>query len=166
MCSRREVPVVVQEAPAGVGHIHQAVLYESDDEFVAIVVPFLEQGRDGDEPTLVVLNREAAQLVRAALGHTTGITFLGASDRPGNPASAIRYYVTSWPRIPLAGRGGSARWARSPIPASGIPGIPGHATKPIWVPLSAAQRRTSPVGLAEANVAPSGLKPTPQTELL
>ena len=68
-------------------HIHQAALYQSDDELITLVVPFLEHGRDGHEPTLVVLNDRATDILRQALGDTAGITFL---DRHHNPAVAIR----------------------------------------------------------------------------
>jgi anti-sigma regulatory factor (Ser/Thr protein kinase) len=72
------------------GHIHQAALYQSDDELVTLLAPFLEHGRHGHEPTLVVLNGQASDLLRRALGDTTGITFLDPGDRHHNPAVAIR----------------------------------------------------------------------------
>jgi anti-sigma regulatory factor (Ser/Thr protein kinase) len=69
-------------------HVHEALFYESDDELLGTVVPFLEQGLKAAEPTLVVLNDQAAELLRAAVGHPD-LVFLSSRDRRDDPASTI-----------------------------------------------------------------------------
>jgi hypothetical protein len=70
------------------GYLHEAVLYDSDEEFLGVVVPFLQEGVAVGEPCLVALRASTSGLVRAALGDPTGLTFL--DDRYDRPASVIR----------------------------------------------------------------------------
>ncbi len=70
-------------------HIHQALLYNSDDEFLAAVVPFLEEGLGAAQPTIVVMNDRVAALLRTAVAHPE-LVFLDAHERRHDPASAIR----------------------------------------------------------------------------
>jgi hypothetical protein len=70
------------------GYLHEAVLYDSDEEFLGVVVPFLQEGVAAGEPCLVALGASTTRLVRAAVGDTTGLTFL--DDRYDRPASVIR----------------------------------------------------------------------------
>ena len=72
----------------GPGYLHEAVLYDSDEEFLGVVVPFLQEGAAVGEPCLVALGASTTGLVRAAVGNTTGLTFL--DDRYDRPASVIR----------------------------------------------------------------------------
>jgi anti-sigma regulatory factor (Ser/Thr protein kinase) len=73
----------------GLGHVHQALFYESDDEFLNAVVPFVEDGLKAAEPTLVALNARVAELLRDAVGHSD-LVFLGVRTRRHDPASTIR----------------------------------------------------------------------------
>ena len=70
------------------GYLHEAVLYDSDEELLGVVVPFLREGVAAGEPCLVALGASTSRLVRAAVGDTTGLTFL--DDRYDRPASVIR----------------------------------------------------------------------------
>ena len=70
------------------GHVHEAVLYDSNEEFLGVVVPFLQEGVAVGEPCLVALGSSTAGLVRAAVGDTAGLTFL--DDGYKRPASVIR----------------------------------------------------------------------------
>jgi len=70
------------------GYLHEAVLYESDEEFLGVVVPFLQEGVAVGEPCLVALRASTTGLVRAAVGDTSGLTFF--DDRYDRPASVIR----------------------------------------------------------------------------
>jgi anti-sigma regulatory factor (Ser/Thr protein kinase) len=70
------------------GYRHEAVLYDSDSEFLGLVVPFLQEGVAAGEPCLVALGASTTSLVREAVGDTTGLTFL--DDRYDRPASVIR----------------------------------------------------------------------------
>ena len=69
----------------GGGYLHEAVLYDSDEDFLGVVVPFLQEGVAVGEPCLVALGSSTAGLVRAAVGDTTGLTFF--DDRYERPAS-------------------------------------------------------------------------------
>jgi anti-sigma regulatory factor (Ser/Thr protein kinase) len=72
----------------GRGYLHEAVVYDSDEDFLGVVVPFLQEGVAVGEPCLVALGSSTAGLVRAAVGDTTGFTFF--DDRYERPASVIR----------------------------------------------------------------------------
>ncbi len=74
------------------GYDHSAVYYASDDELLAVAVPFLLRGVDAGEPTMVSLEPERAELVRAALPPSAQVTFLTTNDLYVRPASAIREY--------------------------------------------------------------------------
>lgn len=74
------------------GYFHEAAFYRSDDEFLALVMPFLTDGVAAGEPTLVTLGEANSQLVRAALTTTRGISFVPAETQYARPAAAIRTY--------------------------------------------------------------------------
>lgn len=79
-------------APAGrAGYFHEAVRYDSDEEFLAVVVPFLSGGVESEEPTIVALGEHNAGLVRDALGDTP-VIFHAGGDVYSRPAAAIRAY--------------------------------------------------------------------------
>jgi anti-sigma regulatory factor (Ser/Thr protein kinase) len=69
-------------------HVHEAVFYDSDTELLRIVVPFLEEGLEAAEPTVVVVDDRAAELLRDAV-HSPDLVFLGRRERRRDPASAI-----------------------------------------------------------------------------
>ena len=71
-------------------HIHQALLYNSDEELLAAVVPFLEEGLGATQPTIVLMNDRVTALLRVAVGHPE-LVFLDPRDRRPDPASAIRH---------------------------------------------------------------------------
>jgi anti-sigma regulatory factor (Ser/Thr protein kinase) len=72
------------------GYFHEAALYGSAEEFLAIVVPFLEDGLKAGEPTLVVLDEPNEKLIRGAMGGAAGLSFLSGAAQYARPASAIR----------------------------------------------------------------------------
>lgn len=74
------------------GYFHQAAFYESDEEFLAVVVPFLTDGVNAGEPTLVTLGEANSRLVRSALADTDGISFVPAETQYARPAASIRSY--------------------------------------------------------------------------
>lgn len=74
------------------GYFHEAALYGSDDEFLSIVIPFLEGGTEAGEPTLVVLGGTSTELVRAGMGNTSNVSFMDASAHYNRPASVIKSY--------------------------------------------------------------------------
>ncbi|AVT29625.1 transcriptional regulator [Plantactinospora sp. BC1] len=74
------------------GYYHEAVTYHSDDELLAVVLPFLLGGVSAGEPTVVSLGERTGALVRAALPAGSGVTFLPGGDLYARPAVAIRSY--------------------------------------------------------------------------
>ncbi|WP_206788999.1 sensor histidine kinase [Amycolatopsis sp. MtRt-6] len=74
------------------GHDHAAVHYGCDEELLAVAVPFLEGGLAAGEPTLVSMEPERAELVRAALPSSARVDYLPTRDRYARPAAAIRSY--------------------------------------------------------------------------
>lgn len=71
--------------------MHEALFYESDDDLLEVVVPFVEQGLAVSEPTLVVINDAAAELLRAAVG-SRGPVFLDGHHRRHDPASRLAHH--------------------------------------------------------------------------
>ena len=57
------------------GYFHETAFYGSDDEFVDIVRPFLRDGLDAGEPTVVACAPENTAILRRSLD-CTGIRFL------------------------------------------------------------------------------------------
>ncbi|MET8998472.1 sensor histidine kinase [Amycolatopsis sp. NPDC004169] len=74
------------------GYDHAAVHYRGDEELLAVAVPFLERGLAAGEPTLVSLEPERAELVRAALPPSARVEYLSTRDLYARPAAAIRSY--------------------------------------------------------------------------
>jgi anti-sigma regulatory factor (Ser/Thr protein kinase) len=75
-----------------VGYFHETAFYGSDEELLALVVPFVEEGRGGGEPTLVTFNDRNAALLRDALAQLDGISFRPAADQYARPAVTIASY--------------------------------------------------------------------------
>jgi anti-sigma regulatory factor (Ser/Thr protein kinase) len=78
------------------GYFHEAVYYASDEDLLAVVVPFLRGGVAEGEPTVVALGERNAALVRAALpaADSDAILFHPGGDMYARPAAAIRSYRT------------------------------------------------------------------------
>jgi anti-sigma regulatory factor (Ser/Thr protein kinase) len=78
--------------PARRGYDHSAIRYRNDDELLAVAVPFLNAGLDAGEPTIVSLEPERAELLRAALPASAATRFLHTGDLYARPAAAIKFY--------------------------------------------------------------------------
>lgn len=74
------------------GFYHQALLYDTDDEFLDAVVPFLAGGVEAGEPTLVALDSHDTDAVRMAMPDLAGVTFVPAGHRYVTPAGTIEHY--------------------------------------------------------------------------
>ncbi|WDZ83260.1 sensor histidine kinase [Micromonospora cathayae] len=74
------------------GHIHEAVCYDSDDELLAVVLPFLLGGAAAGEPTIVSFGDRHAALIRSALPAGAAVEFLSGGAVYARPAAAIRAY--------------------------------------------------------------------------
>jgi anti-sigma regulatory factor (Ser/Thr protein kinase) len=56
------------------GFVHQALIYGSDQEFLDVAVPFIEEGIRAKEPTLVAAQDRHVQNLRGAVGSPGGLT--------------------------------------------------------------------------------------------
>src|ERR1700712_2645886 len=74
------------------GYFHEAGFYGSDDEFLDLVVPFVEGGIAAGEPTLLAFGEPNEKLVRDAMGEPEGLSYLRGSAQYARPAGAIKKY--------------------------------------------------------------------------
>jgi anti-sigma regulatory factor (Ser/Thr protein kinase) len=74
------------------GYYHEAVYYSSDEELLAVLVPFLTGGSAAGEPTLVALGERNAALVRSALPARVTVEYLTGGAVYARPTAAIRSY--------------------------------------------------------------------------
>lgn len=71
------------------GFTHAALLYASDEEYLAGVLPFIEEGLASGQPVLVVVPAARQRLIEHAIGSPAGLT-LRPMERVGrNPAWII-----------------------------------------------------------------------------
>ncbi len=75
-----------------VGYFHEAAFYGSDEEFVAIVEPFLREGIAAGEPTLVACAARNVALLRDAVSGLEGISFVPGEQRYQSPGKTIATY--------------------------------------------------------------------------
>jgi anti-sigma regulatory factor (Ser/Thr protein kinase) len=68
---------------------HEAAIYGSDDELVAIAVPFLRDGVAAGQPTFLGINPGQQRIVLDALGDTAGITPLDTGEHYAHPFTAL-----------------------------------------------------------------------------
>jgi anti-sigma regulatory factor (Ser/Thr protein kinase) len=79
------------------GFIHQAMIYGSDQEFMDVARPFIEDGLEMQEPTLVAVQDRHVESLRGALG--------------GAPDGVTLYPVEDWYETSARTREKFARWA-------------------------------------------------------
>jgi anti-sigma regulatory factor (Ser/Thr protein kinase) len=80
-------------AAAGhVGHFHETAFYDSDDDLLSTVLPFLAGGQEAGEPTLVTLDERNAAIVRRELADDEGIEWVAADGQYRSPARTIADY--------------------------------------------------------------------------
>jgi anti-sigma regulatory factor (Ser/Thr protein kinase) len=96
-------------APPATGFRHEALLYASQPEFLAAIVPFIREGLDQGEPVLAVLGRPKIDAVRDVMGSDSDqVMFADMSELGQNPARIIpawRDFVESGPDRGSARRG-------------------------------------------------------------
>lgn len=103
--------------------LHEAAVYDTDEEFLAVVVPFLRAGLAAGEPTLLGVNRRQEGLVRESLdGDAAGVTMLAGESQYAHPLSALRlnhelfagHVAAGAPRVRIVGEvphpGTGAAW--------------------------------------------------------
>ncbi len=82
--------------PSGASHAesgpfrHAATIYGSDEGFLATVVPFVQEGIDAGESTILALTANQQALLTAAIGQPPGVSVLTPGDHYGRPLSALQ----------------------------------------------------------------------------
>jgi anti-sigma regulatory factor (Ser/Thr protein kinase) len=72
---------------------HNALVYESQDEYVACAVPFLREGIDAGEGAIVAHTKPGLAMMREALGSDAGqVTFVDVSSAYTRPARTLAAY--------------------------------------------------------------------------
>jgi anti-sigma regulatory factor (Ser/Thr protein kinase) len=84
------------------GFVHQALIYHSDQGFIDVSLPFVREGIEAEEPTLVAVQRRNVDNLREAFGGADGVTLL----------SVEQWYETS-----ARTRDKFARWASAHLTA-------------------------------------------------
>lgn len=74
------------------GFHHETAFYGSDEEFLAIAVPFVEGGLREGQPTLIACAEKNTALLRDSLGRDDAVTYLPGADQYSRPADAIASY--------------------------------------------------------------------------
>jgi anti-sigma regulatory factor (Ser/Thr protein kinase) len=103
------------------GYFHETAFYGSNDEFLSIVVPFVEGGVAAGEPTLVTLAQPNADLVRAAMPIVDGVTFVPGEARYRTPATTIRIYRETFAALVAQGATQIRVVGDVPHPGFGVP---------------------------------------------
>jgi anti-sigma regulatory factor (Ser/Thr protein kinase) len=74
------------------GHVHEAGIYASDAEFMALIVPFVTEGLDAGEPVVIGYDERKRDLLSAALPRAGPVTYVAGSQLYATPARAIEAY--------------------------------------------------------------------------
>ena len=74
------------------GNLHEAGFYRSDDEFRALIVPFVEEGVAAGEPVVIGYDTRKVRLLRSWLARPSDVTFLVDTSLYATPAAAIENY--------------------------------------------------------------------------
>ena len=89
------------------GFRHEAALYGSDEEFLAVAAPFLAEGIAAGDPTLLAVPAPLQRRVKEALGDPAGLTLL-AGEQYRQPFSTLQRNYQMF--LDHVGTGG--RWIR------------------------------------------------------
>jgi transcriptional regulator with XRE-family HTH domain len=72
---------------------HRVLVYRSTDEFLDVVVPFLQEGIERSDALLVVTTAQCLRPVRRSLGDgVEKVEFADATDWYSSPAETLRHY--------------------------------------------------------------------------
>ncbi|MBK1783926.1 MEDS domain-containing protein [Prauserella cavernicola] len=161
--------------PDDAGLRHQAALFASDAEFLELVLPFLRDGHEAGEPTVVALDEERTGLVEAALGTGLDVTFLESATRYSGPAHTVDAYrkmfasyleedtervrlVGGIPLSPWTRTGPGGRTTKRQLRVPGPGGVPGQARGRRGRPRNTHARRRTGRSAAEGRP-PRGAEP-------
>src|SRR4051794_38275604 len=88
---------------------HEALVYDGLDRFAAAVAPFVAEGVDAGEPTLVVLRPAESAALRDGLGtRSAGVRFADMAvvgRNPGRIIAAWQSFLDEHPEQPVRGVG-------------------------------------------------------------
>lgn len=135
------------------GYVHETCCYDSDDELLDVVIPFLEEGRRDGDAILVNFGPEHSALVRRALGDAEDDIFVPAAGRYSSPAATIHEYTDRFESMLAAGATRIRAVGEIPQPGVGAPWDPwaryeaavnhAYAHLPVWG-ICTYDRRTTP----------------------
>lgn len=84
------VPALVTGRSAHRGYRHEAVYYQGEDEFLELVVPFIQEGVAAGQPVMVaVVARRQAALTQRLGSAAQAVEFVDMTDLGRNPARII-----------------------------------------------------------------------------
>lgn len=75
------------------GFVHEACLYQSDDQVLSLLVPFLREAHEHGEAAVVDLDARKTDLLRSEMGSDAGDVEFVEGRWYTNPATAIRGYL-------------------------------------------------------------------------
>jgi anti-sigma regulatory factor (Ser/Thr protein kinase) len=107
---------------AGAGLVHQASIYGSDDEFVAMAVPFIEDGLGLGEPVLVATTAANLALLRDVMGPSArDVDYAESAYFGRRPPQRVAAFHRYWSRNAEAAGDGHVRILAEPIWAGRSP---------------------------------------------
>lgn len=83
--------------------LHEAAVYDSDDDLVDVVAPCLEASAAADDPSVVVLNEHEVDVVRDVLGRVGNVHFLPGLTASDRPAAVIGRLTATFDRLVARG---------------------------------------------------------------
>ncbi|PRY38778.1 sensor histidine kinase [Umezawaea tangerina] len=104
-----------------VGYFHETAFYGSDEEFVSFAGPFVRDGLEAGEPTVVSCADANEKLVREAVGDVSGVTFLPAADQYSRPTNAIKRFRDEFTSLARTGAPQIRVIGDVPHPGTGAP---------------------------------------------
>ncbi|MEU5692646.1 anti-sigma factor RsbA family regulatory protein [Actinosynnema sp. NPDC020468] len=78
--------------PTHSGFRHETAFYATDDDFLEVVVPFVDEATAGGEPAIAAFGAVNENLLRDAVRHPERITFLPGATHYARPTDAILNY--------------------------------------------------------------------------
>ncbi|MDI1466333.1 sensor histidine kinase [Catellatospora sp. KI3] len=103
------------------GFYHETAFYQSDEQFLELVVPFLADGLAAGEPVIVAFADHRQELVRAALGTARDLLYVDGDQQYAKPAPAIRRYGELFDERVAAGARQIRVAGDVPHPGVGVP---------------------------------------------
>jgi anti-sigma regulatory factor (Ser/Thr protein kinase) len=103
------------------GYLHETAFYDSDEQFVSLVEPFLRDGVAAGEPTLVACVARNTALIEEAVDDCDGITFVPGEARYRSPAVTIRDYRETFAALVADGATRIRVVGDVPHPGVGVP---------------------------------------------